>query len=98
MVGWETWLASQLPTLATAEMWAAPHGAHHSPSHWDHAQLHHMTDALRSCLWRGQLSWEQHFDKDNLTLFQEPAWREAWGDVHTCPISSPFPAMWVLVQ
>jgi len=69
-----------------------------SASCWDHARVHHMGDVLESCLWRGQLSWEQRFDEDDLNPFQELACREAWGEVDSCPTSSPFPAMWLLMQ
>lgn len=67
-------------------------------SSWGRAQLHHMGGALGSCLWRGQLPWDQCFGQDSLTPFQEPACREAWGDVCTCPASSPFPPVRMLTE
>lgn len=90
----ETCPPSQLPTPATAETRAVPHGTHLSVSSWDHVQLHPMGNALGSCLWRGQ----QRFDEENLSPFQEPSRREAWGDVHACPTRSPFPATRVVME
>lgn len=90
--GWKhDWLQSH--PLWPLQKHGLPLMAPTSASSWGRAQLHHMGDALGSCLWRGQLSWDQCFDEDNLTPFQEPVYREAWGDVCTCPTSAPFPPM-----
>lgn len=94
MAGRETCPPSQLPTPATAETRAVPHGTPLSVSSWDHVQLHPMGNSLGSCLWRGQ----QRFDEDNLSPFQESSRREAWGGVHACPTRSPFPAMRVVME